>query len=103
MNRIIPKIKTGKLFTFDMPTVFSIKLSPRETDSIYCEHQYGQTYKYKYETSESIYFAVYLNGTYVDCKWKIEKATHNLYVKIHNSKGDKWELYIPGEYIIKLI
>ena len=99
----INKIKKGYTFTFDVPSIMSIKHSPNEQDSLLCEHQYGERYTFSYETLEDMYFAIYKNGMYLDCEWKIEKETRNLYVYIKNRVSERWESYIPGEYMIKLL
>lgn len=102
-TQIITNIKKGRIFTFDVPSIMSIKHSPREKDSLLCEHQYGEKYTFSYETMEDMYFAICKNGMYLDCKWRIEKETNNLYVKIKNKWSERWEPYVPGEYIIKFI
>ena len=104
MNKqTISKIKKGYTFTFDVPSIMSIKHSPKETDSLLCEHQYGERYSFSYETNDDMFFAIYRDGMYMDCKWKIEKETNNLYVNIRNRFGHKWQEYIPGEYVIKIL
>ena len=99
----INKIKKGYTFMFDVPSIMSIKYSPNEEDSLLCEHQYGERYTFSYETLEDMYFAISKNGIYLDCKWKIEKETRNLYVHIKNGFSERWESYIPGEYMIKFV
>ena len=98
-NQKINRLKKGNVFTFDVPFIMSIKKSPKEEQSLLCEHQYGEKYAFKNETDNHMFFVVYKNGKELDCKWIIEKETNILYVSIIS----EWELYIPGEYVIKFI
>ena len=101
-NKLI-SLRRGYMFTFDNPTIMSIKRSPSDVNSMLHEHQYGEKYSLSYETNEYIHFAIYKNGMYIDCKWKIEKQTYDLLVYIKNKLGDKWVRYVPGEYVIKVL
>ena len=104
MNKnILKNIKNGKPFKFDVPLTMSIKRSPNELDCLKCEHQYNETYIFRYETEDYLHFALCRNNNIiVDCKWKIEKYTNILYVYIKNSSTG-WERYSPGEYVIKVL
>jgi hypothetical protein len=103
MNRnILKTIKGGMPFKFDVPVTMSIKRSPMELDCLKCEHQYNETYIFRCETEDNLHFALCRNNNNIDCKWRIEKHTNNLYVYIKNSSTG-WEQYCPGEYVIKVL
>lgn len=93
-NKLI-QIRRGYKFVFDTPTIMSIKRSPKEKNAMICEHQYGVKYRLKKETHE--YQTYECNG--IECEWKLNHKTYELYVKI----GLKWEIYLPGEYVIKVL
>jgi len=101
-NKLV-NMRRGYMFTFDRPSIMSIKRSPSEQYALLHEHQYNEKYLLSYETREHIYFAILKNGIYMDCKWKMEKETYDILVYIKNRPGDKWIRYIPGEYTVKML
>lgn len=101
-NKLV-SLRRGYMFTFDRPTIMSIKRSPSEHHAMLHEHQYGEKYILSYETQEYVHFAILKNGVYKDCKWKLDKQTYDILVYIKNRIGDKWVRYVPGEYVIKTL
>jgi len=95
-------MRRGYTFAFDNPSITSIKRSPPEYDACLHEHQYNEMYILTHETHVHFHFAIFKNGVYKDCKWKMEKETYNIMVYIKNKSECYWERYVPGEFVIKI-